>query len=317
MTRSGHPTPASAAVANIRYFNRDHPDLGIDAFLLSSLLARVPVDEFAGPQRLEFHLLILCLAGRGAHYIDFERCDWTPGTVLHVRPGQVQQFELQADMEALLILFTASFLSAELGGILLGSYRGTGGNRVQLDIGTDSHRRISHTFTEIVEEYGAIDASQVSARVLQHQLHVLLLQLHRLSGATASTLVPDAMRHVYYRLLAEVEVRYMQTRRVEDYAANLGYSAKTLARACIGVAGVPPKRLIGQRVILEAKRLLAHTRVGIKGIARELGFSEETNFVKFFKRMEGMPPSAFRAKYRVCRAVPTSRPPRRAQNDRA
>ncbi len=150
----------------------------------------------------------------------------------------------------------------------------------------------------IAEEYRAVDASPVTVRLLHHQLHVLMLQLHRLSDVTACAAVPDAMHLVYYRFVEDMERRYMQTRRVEDYAAHLGCSTKTLGRACIGVAGVPPKRLIEQRVILEAKRLLAHTQVSIKGIARELGFSEETNFVKFFKRMEGVPPSVFRAKYR-------------------
>lgn len=297
MTRNSPTAPAT--VANIRYFNRDHPDLGIDAFPLSSLLARVPADHFASPQRLEFHLLILCLAGRGVHHIDFKRYDWAPAAVLHVRPGQVQQFDLHTGMEALFILFTPAFLSAELGGMLLGRYQGIGGSRVQLDMGTDGHRRISDSFVAIAEEYRALDASPVSARLLHHQLHALLLQLHRLSEATASSVVLDAMHQAYYRFLEDMERRYMATRQVASYAANLGYSAKTLGRACIRVAGVPPKRLIEQRVVLEAKRLLAHTQGGIKGIARELGFSEETNFVKFFKRMEGVPPSAFRAKYRL------------------
>jgi len=299
MARNKHPAPAAATVASVRYFNRGQPNLGIDAFSLSSLLARVPRDTLAGPQRLDFHLLILCLAGCGAHCIDFKLYDWTAGAVLHVRPGQVQQFDLQADMEALFILFTPAFLSAELGGMLLGRYQGVAGSRVQLDMGTDSHRRISDTFVAIAEEYRAIDASPVSARLLHHQLHALLLQLHRLSEATASRVIPDAMHLVYYRFLEDLERRFMQTRQVESYAAHLGCSAKTLGRACIGAAGVAPKRLIEQHVVLEAKRLLAHTQIGIKGIARELGFSEETNFVKFFKRMEGVPPSAFRAKFRL------------------
>ncbi len=299
MTHPGNRVSTRATVPNIRYFNRDHPDLGIDAFSLASLRARVSDDRLVYAQRPEFHLLILCLAGRGTHYIDFERYDWTPGTVLHVRPGQVQRFDLRAEMEALLILFMPSFLSAELGGMMMRSHQGVGGGRIQLDLGTDSHRRICDSFVAIVEEYRVFDSFRASARLLYHRLHALLLQLDRLSATTASAVVPDAMHQVYYRFLEDMERRHTQTRQVEDYAANLGYSAKTLARACIAMAGVPPKRLIEQRVVLEAKRLLAHTQVGIKGMARQLGFSEETNFVKFFKRMEGVPPSAFRAKYRL------------------
>jgi AraC-like DNA-binding protein len=60
------------------------------------------------------------------------------------------------------------------------------------------------------------------------------------------------------------------------------------------LAGAAPKRLIERRVALEAKRLLAHSPLAVSAIGTQLGFTEPTNFVKFFRRSESLTPAAFR-----------------------
>jgi transcriptional regulator GlxA family with amidase domain len=47
-------------------------------------------------------------------------------------------------------------------------------------------------------------------------------------------------------------------------------------------------------VILEHKRLLAHTTLSIKQLAETTGFAEPTNLVKFFRQRTGMTPGEFR-----------------------
>jgi len=74
---------------------------------------------------------------------------------------------------------------------------------------------------------------------------------------------------------------------IEDYADRLGCSTKALRRACLAVRGLPPKMMIEERVILEAKRLIAYTSWPIEAIAETVGFGEATNFVKFFITMQG------------------------------
>ncbi|MBV5345054.1 MAG: AraC family transcriptional regulator, partial [Rhodoferax sp.] len=47
--------------------------------------------------------------------------------------------------------------------------------------------------------------------------------------------------------------------QVQHYARALGMSEKTLSRVCVTATGLPAKAAINQRLVLEAKRLLAHT----------------------------------------------------------
>jgi AraC-like DNA-binding protein len=60
--------------------------------------------------------------------------------------------------------------------------------------------------------------------------------------------------------------------------------------------GLSAKELIDARVVLEARRLLAHTSLPIATIGESLGFSEATNFGKFFLARTGERPGAFRAR---------------------
>ena len=46
--------------------------------------------------------------------------------------------------------------------------------------------------------------------------------------------------------------------------------------------------------VLEAKRLLAYTDLAASAVGRRLGFSEPTNFGKFFLGRTGLTPAAFR-----------------------
>jgi AraC-like DNA-binding protein len=91
-----------------------------------------------------------------------------------------------------------------------------------------------------------------------------------------------------------LEQNFGRWHQVADYARHLGCAARSLTRATADAAGMSAKEFIVSRINLEAKRLLAHTDLSVSQIADSLGFDEETNFVKFFKRDTGCTPAAFR-----------------------
>ena len=92
----------------------------------------------------------------------------------------------------------------------------------------------------------------------------------------------------------ELDADFTRQHQVQHYASALGMSEKTLSRLCMTATGASAKVVINQRLKLEAKRLLAHTRLAVQVIGRDLGFEEATNFVKFFRKETGQTPLAFR-----------------------
>nr|WP_280714772.1 helix-turn-helix domain-containing protein [Kitasatospora sp. MAP5-34] len=62
----------------------------------------------------------------------------------------------------------------------------------------------------------------------------------------------------------------------------------------MAATGRSAKQLADARVALQAQRLLAHTDLPVAAIGRALGFTEATNFGKFFARETGRTPGGFR-----------------------
>ncbi len=85
---------------------------------------------------------------------------------------------------------------------------------------------------------------------------------------------------------------------VTAYADALGYSRRTLARVVRAATGETPKAFIDKRVVLEAKRLLAHTDLPTARVGAAVGFPDAANFSKFFQQHTDTAPAAFRAEHR-------------------
>ncbi|MFF9808381.1 helix-turn-helix domain-containing protein [Streptomyces coeruleorubidus] len=240
--------------------------------------------------RVDFHTLTLVTEGSGEHAIDFVTHPLHPGTLLWIRPGQVQRFVRPGTANGTHLLFTPAFpphsSSADR---LVNEWYGPACRQLGA---SPEYAVLTTLLGQLRAEYGRPQAA-VSTEILQLLLATVLLQIDRLPHPDGGG-DPHAGGEVYARFRAELERSYATTRRAADYAHRLGYTVKTLTRACAAATGQPVKHVIDGRVALEAQRLLAHTDEPVATIARRLGFPEPTNFGKFFTRRTGMTPGAFR-----------------------
>lgn len=83
---------------------------------------------------------------------------------------------------------------------------------------------------------------------------------------------------------------------VERYARQLAVSPGKLRAACIAISGKPPRQLLHERVLLEARRALTYTDLTIAQTAYQLGFSDPGYFSRFFSVRTGESPLAFRTR---------------------
>lgn len=264
---------------------------GVEVLPLADLGQRVPAERLTAPQRPDFHHLLTLTGGTLWHTVDFTAYALDPGSWLWVRPGQVQQWGDLTHAEGTLILFRQDFLDPTT----------TDGARLE-----DPHAPILRrplpddvaalrlATDHLTTEFHALGRLplEVHTAALRHLLAVLVLRLAHLTAPAGSPAPePDA---TYLRFRDAVEKDFTRTRRVEDYAEALGYSARTLSRATLATAGLGAKEFIDRRVVLEAKRLLAHSDRTAARIADQLGFSSATHFSKYFHQRTGQTPIAFR-----------------------
>lgn len=102
-------------------------------------------------------------------------------------------------------------------------------------------------------------------------------------------------RDLLSRYTQAVEAHYARQPSVEELAYAIGISVAHLNSICRELAGQSPLQIVHQRVLLEAKRNLIYTAMTVSQIADRLGFGDPAYFSRFFRRLVGVSPKAFRA----------------------
>lgn len=103
--------------------------------------------------------------------------------------------------------------------------------------------------------------------------------------------MPPGNRSLIERFELLVQQHYTRRQGLDFYAAQLGCTARTLARVVQQRYGITPLELINRRIVTEARRLLRFTNAGCGEVAAELGFEDPSYFARFYKRMTGKRPS--------------------------
>ena len=93
---------------------------------------------------------------------------------------------------------------------------------------------------------------------------------------------------------AMVEQGFRSPKSIATYARELGVTPTHLTRACNATSGRSASGILMERRLYEARRLLAETKLPVKSIASELGFSTPAYFTRLFHAQTGLTPTQFR-----------------------
>jgi AraC-like DNA-binding protein len=274
------------------------PGLNIELLTIEELKKRGSTEGLLKTNRANFYRLIGINAGQTSPVVDFTRYHAQSKHWLLVRPGQVLQYDFVQAWAGWLLVFKPESLFS--GARMAGVTELTLLQRVERFpnhwVLTDEQLRSMRRALKLIHSDSQLPAnSDTRNELMQHQLAALLLRLSIWQDA-ASAQAPAAsvgLDH-FKRFRQLLERDFHHAHLVKHYAQHLGMGEKNLSRASMAGSGVNAKTYIAQRLVLEAKRLLAHTTLPIQGIALELGFEDTANFVRFFKRVGDCTPGEFR-----------------------
>jgi len=92
-----------------------------------------------------------------------------------------------------------------------------------------------------------------------------------------------------------VERHFAEHWTLPRYAAALNMTEARLTDLCNRLTGRSPKRVVVERLALEARRFLAFSLLPVNEISSAMGFEDAAYFCRFFKRSQGVTPSDYRA----------------------
>jgi len=247
----------------------------------SELLASFSSEFLPLAERIDFHMVLIGETGTGMHEVDFVETEIAPRRLAHIAPGMVHRWRADEDFEAILVLCP----DAPIG--LSPTWR-FGSSTLEL---RDEQWTALHQLLDVHQElqHSLVDgpARAMALRSIRDLLFVTL-GLHHSDGDPESSLPAP-----YVAFRNDLEDHLTVTSSTEDRANRIGYSPRTITRACQRVAGQTPKQLVDDRIGLEAQRRLSQPGATSSAVAAFLGFTEPTNFAKFFRRVTGESPTAW------------------------
>lgn len=137
------------------------------------------------------------------------------------------------------------------------------------------------------------DESRVHSLLSLVQLLGIWIERNAPSGINAASQTDRRIEYLK-RYSQLINRDFVENKRVEYFANELGITASYLNNLCQQLVNKNALQLIHARIALEAKRHLIYTVQSISQIAYGLGFNDPAYFTRFFKRMTGESPKAFR-----------------------
>lgn len=166
-----------------------------------------------------------------------------------------------------------------------------------IELGKSQSVEIQNILREIKAEMTQEDAN--TEEMLRILLKLVILKSTRIWKKQHQLAETDQQADVQFlrKFSQLVEKNYKTHHAVSDYADMLFVTPKTLSKKISLLSTHSPNDIIKDRIILESKRLLAHTSLTVKEIAYSLSYEDDAYFVRFFTKHTGISPTSFRKQF--------------------
>lgn len=250
------------------------------------------------PHRHAFYASILFTKGSGIHEIDFNAYDIVPGSVFMLFPGQVHTWEVSKDIDGYIFFHDKEFYNLNFTREKVENYPffSSTENMPLIILKDGEISGIEISFREIVMEYG--NRQLMGFQKICSLLNVLYIDLSRIYlpiGERAKQ--NETQLAQVHRLEILVEDNFRSIKYPRQYAQMMFMSEKNLNKICKITFNKTTSDVIADRIILEAKRMLAHSKFSVIQISVELGYIDDSYFIRVFKKRTGETPMQFIKRY--------------------
>lgn len=245
----------------------------------------------------DFYEILFLTQGEGIHTIDFQNYTIKPNTIFFLSPGQIHELYLSEDVKGYIFLFTSSFYHFNKTDpyklFELPFFYNLNQETPPIYLEKENEKQVlTELFKNaIYENQQNLTDSEEAIRAL---LDLILIQCKRIYPLSKIEEKANKGKILVKRFKQLIEEKSQENLSVKDYASLLSITPNYLSETVKSVTGRTSTDLINDRMILEIKRLLTHTDLGISEIAYQLNFSDQSYFSKYFKKLTNQSPLEFR-----------------------
>lgn len=124
---------------------------------------------------------------------------------------------------------------------------------------------------------------------------IVSLVAHLCTGEADSRCREGLAPAVRERVLAYIQAHLDEAPTLAALAAVAGMSVRQFCRAFRGSTGCSPHQYVLRQRVEQAKALIARGAMPLAEVAQQLGFADQSQFTRTFRRLTGATPAAYRS----------------------
>lgn len=251
------------------------------------------------------YVLLYVKQGKGHCFVDNEFIVLQPGSLILVNPFTFLHLENTAYLQGVTILFTEEFLCrSTLHEQLLYKTVFMPVRKVCLQLGDNEigNNYIQSQIGMFGWEYRLGQDPLLKSDFLHNILLGVIIYFHKLqleAEQLQMDITEPLVKNQLVQFIQLLNTHFKEQSSLQFYADKMNITQYQLAQICKKAINWSPKAIMQDKLLREAKRLLLFDMMSIKEISYDLGFTEPTNFVKFFQQHTGISPKNYRLEHSV------------------
>lgn len=236
--------------------------------------------------RLDFYMVVLVTGGEGIKTFGTKEYYIRKGMLCFIAPGMVTNWESVVDEhQGYIMTFDEQILPNQHA---YPFFQVDGCPVITLN--EEQQQYFQHYFQEIEKEYQSDQPQKLE--LIKALLTVVLIKTQQLYTVAEPGAGSNAAIRLTAAFMALIEKDVDQ--QLSAYAGLLNVTQNHLNDTVKAVTGKTPGTHLHERIIKEAAQLLIHTQLTIAEICYKLNFSDQSYFIRFFKRYTGVTPGQYR-----------------------
>jgi AraC family transcriptional activator of pobA len=278
-------------------------DIKVHGIYLNALTSYLSIYPFIRKDHThDFYSILLVTKGTGIIRINNDNFQVNPQTICLISPNQKHSFDGLENVEGIIFFFCQDFYVEEFSYVRLlnvfsyTSRLDTSNCNPCLALTDQEYNPVMATINSIHHEYELSNAANNSAIIIRSFLNIMLLKLSTLYEAKSEkpgqSVKSDSI--LVHSLAHLVDSNFIREQQLEFYTSAFNITERQLNDICNKHFNCGLKKILQERLMQEARKLLLSSELSVSEIAYKLNFEDNSYFNKVFKNKIGLTPKRFR-----------------------
>lgn len=237
--------------------------------------------------------------GRGHLILNHDKITISDNSIIFISPFQKREWNLDSEgLDFVVLVFQEDFLN-EFFSDKLFTYRLLYFYQLEyplnMQIDAELIKRYYALLTEIKSEL--VKTRFDSVHIIRSLIYYLLQKLNREYTEKYNLSIEKNQNNEAFQFKKLIEIHIKEKQRINDYTELLKVNRIALNKAVKEQFNVTASHLLKQRLLVEIKDYLIHSKLTVAEIAFQLNFSEPNHLMRFFKNQTGVTTTDFLNEY--------------------